>query len=206
MPEGKGERLNRIRTLSRSLLLLFFLISTSLAADESPPWTLERLMQALAGVEQHQARFSETRELSLLQQALTSTGTLSFQRPDRLIKEFDPPHGVRYEIDANRLLIRGRDGGEEIIRLDNAPQLLAYVAAMQAVLAGDLERLHSYFELRLEGPREAWNLLLTPKEPGLARQVRQVEISGAHSEVLRFLILEQGGDRIITRLQRPDAE
>jgi hypothetical protein len=172
-------------------------------ADESADWTLDRLMQALAGVQQHQARFTETRELSLLQQELTSNGSLSFQRPGRLIKQFDPPSGLRYEIDANRLLIRKQDGSEETIRLDNSPHLLAYVAAMRAVLAGDLQRLQRFFELRINGSSEEWQLLLTPKQTGLARQVKQVEVSGSHHHINRFLILEQGGDRIITRLHKP---
>jgi hypothetical protein len=174
-------------------------------AGGSADWTLENLMQALASVQQRQARFTETRELSLLQQALTSNGTLSFQHPDRLIKQFDPPDGLRYEVNANRLLIRKQDGSEETIRLDNSPHLLAYVAAMRAVLAGDLPRLQRFFELRLEGNREAWQLLLTPKQAGLARQVRQVEISGSQLDIIRLLILEQSGDRIITRLHKPDA-
>jgi hypothetical protein len=206
MPEGKEQRLNRLRTGSWSLPLLWFLLGTSILAEASAGWTLENLMQTLASVERRQARFTEIRELALLQQDLTSTGSLSFQRPDSLVKQFDPPEGLRYEITAKRLLIRRRDGSEEIIRLDNAPQLLAYVAAMQAVLAGDLERLASYFELHLEGTREAWQLRLTPKEPGLARQVNRVEITGADDTVMGFVIVEQGGDRIITRLHQPDAQ
>ncbi len=169
-------------------------------------WDIPQLMQALAGVEQRQARFTETRELSLLQQALTSEGTLSFHRPDTLIKQFDPPQELRYEIDAQRLRIRRGDGSEETLRLDNAPQLLAYVAALRAVLAGDQEELQRYFALRLEGDAEAWRLQLTPREPGLARQVREVTIRGVEDDIREFTLWQQGGDRITTRLHPAHAE
>lgn len=187
-----------------ALLLLCLVYSIGLRA-ETASWTVEYLMQSLADVEQRQARFTEIRELSVLQQALTSEGSLSFRRPDTLTKQFDPPNGLRYEIDANRLLIRKSDGREEIIRLDNAPQLQAYVAALRAVLAGDLKRLQAYFELHLNGNRDDWQLMLTPREPGLARQVVQIEITGSQSSIAQFVVSEQGGNRIITRLHASHA-
>jgi hypothetical protein len=163
-------------------------------------------MQSLAGVEQRESRFVEIRQLALLDQALSSRGTLSFQQPDRLSKTFDPPDGLRYEIEANRLLIQKPDGSTETMRLDNAPRLLAYVAAMRAVLAGDREQLQRYFKLRLDGRPESWQLLLTPLEQDLARQVRHIEIDGDRSEVSRFRILEQSGDLTTTRLQQSNAQ
>jgi hypothetical protein len=73
---------------------------------------------------------------------------------------------------------------------------------MRAVLAGDLQRLQRFFKLRLDGSREEWQLLLIPKQAGMARQVKQVEITGSQLDIIRLLILEQGGDRIITRLHK----
>lgn len=182
------------------------LVCVSALANARPDWTLERLMQDLSKVEQRQTRFVETRELGLLQQALTSRGSLSFRRPDRLLKRFDPPNGVSYEIEANRLRIRKADGSEEVVRLDNAPRLLAYVTAMRAVLAGDLEALRRYFELRLEGDHEHWRLFLTPREPTLTRQVKRIEVEGSNQGISRFQILEQSGDRILTRLLPSDEQ
>jgi hypothetical protein len=197
---------NRYGGSGRALLFILALIGATAMAAEKPAWTPAHLMQALSEVDQRQTRFVETRELSLLQQALTSRGSLTFQRPDHLVKSFDPPMGLSYEIEADRLLIRKPDGSEEIVRLDNAPQLQAYVAAMRAVLAGDLAQLERYFEPRLDGERERWRLRLIPKAPSLSRQVEAVEIEGSDTTIHRFLIFEQGGDRIVTRLLPSDAE
>lgn len=205
MHERKVQRL-KISPATTLLLLISCLITPILAGAEPAAWSLDSLMHALSSVEQRQARFSETRELSLLQQALTSKGTLSFQRPDTLIKQYDPPNGMRYQIDANRLLMRKAGGEEMVIRLDNAPQLQAYIAALRAVLAGDMGQLQTFFELHLEGDRKAWQLTLTPKQPGLARQVMRIEIFGSAQEIEQFVVLEQAGDRTTTRLHEQHAE
>lgn len=187
-------------------LLILTLISTTPSAAGTEAWSVDRLMQILAGVEQRESRFVETRQIALLEQTLTASGRLSFQQPDRLSKAFDPPGGLHYEIEANRLQIHRPDGSRETLRLDNAPRLLAYVAAMRSVLAGDSGQLQDYFELHLDGQPEAWQLRLTPIEPGLASQVRHIEIEGAGSHVSLFRILEQSGDLTTTRLQQPDEE
>lgn len=203
---GRMRKIDHRQKFGLGRLLILVLISTTVSATDPEEWTLVHLMQTLASVEQRESRFVETRELALLEQALISRGTLSFQQPDRMSKAFDPPEGLRYEIESNRLLIQRPDGNRETLRLDNAPRLLAYVAAMRAVLAGDSEQLETYFELSLGGQPEAWHLRLTPLEPGLTRQVRHIEIEGSGSDISNFRILEQNGDLTTTRLHQADAE
>jgi hypothetical protein len=190
------------KSLTAKLIALFWILlpGASVYSAEAP-WKLDQLMHALAGAQQHQARFVEIRELALLQQPLRSEGTLRFRPPNTLIKQFDPPNGLYYEIDDNRLLIRKPDGEEEIVRLDNAPQLLAYATALRAVHTGDLKQLQRYFGLSLSGNRDTWRLLLTPKANELSHQVRNIEITGSGGNIGRFVVSEQGGDQIITSLQ-----
>jgi outer membrane lipoprotein-sorting protein len=197
------QRLSKIQPdLRRALrhLLMLGLFVTPLLQAATPAWSLDQLMQRFAEVERRQARFSETRELALLDSDLTSEGSLSFEAPDHLTKAYDPPDSQSYEITGNRLTIRKADGTQEIVLLDNSPQLLAYIASLRAVLAGDLHQLQRYFDTRLSGSAEAWRLTLTPREPRLARQILRIEITGRQTDVLQFVVIEQGGDRIVTRL------
>jgi hypothetical protein len=187
--------------MAKLISLFWILLAGATAHAAEAPWKLDQLMSALAGAQQHQSRFVEIRELALLQQPLKSKGTLRFRPPNTLIKQFDPPNGLYYEIDDNRLLIRKPDGVVEIVRLDNSPQLLAYVTALRAVVAGDAEQLRRYFGLSLNGNRDAWRLLLTPKAKELSRQIRNIEITGTGGNVGRFVVSEQGGDQITTSLQ-----
>lgn len=182
------------------VLLLLSLCFSPLSRAGLPEWSPERLMQAFAGVDRHQARFIESRELALLQNTLTSEGTLSFTAPDSLVKQYDPPGGQRFEIAGNRLTIRDSDGREKIVLIDNSPQLLAYIASLRAVLAGDLHRLQTYFQLQLSGTADDWLLTLTPTQSHLAKQILRIEISGTRAEILQYVVIEQGGDRILTQL------
>ena len=195
-----------MKTLLLKLAMFSWLWSQTVTATEARDWGIDRLMQAMAQVQTHQARFTETHEMALLQQAMTTHGALTFERPDRLVKQFDPPHAQRYEIDAKRLLIQGSDGTEEIIRLDNAPQLLAFISAMRAVLAGDQTSLAEHFELSLTGVRQDWRLRLTPIASLLASQLRGIEITGSSNRITTFLVTEQTGDRLLMRLHHTDGE
>jgi len=167
---------------------------------ESPAWSLEQLMRLFAGVEHRQSHFTETRELALLESALESSGTLTFQAPNRLIKSFDSPAGLSYEIVDNRLTLRKAHGQQEVVLLDNSPQLLAYIASLRAVLAGNLAQLDRYFNTHLSGTRDAWLLTLTPRDSQLARQLMRIEMSGSEANIRQFIMIEQGGDRILTTL------
>lgn len=189
---------------SRSLcaLLLGLLVSPLSWADDFA-WSLERLMAQFAGIEHRESRFIETRELALLNNSLESTGTLSFDAPDSLRKSYDPPSSLSYEITGNRLTLRKADGSLETVLLDNAPLLLAYIASLRAVLAGDQTQLNLYFDPHLSGTQADWLLSMVPRDPQLAGQVLRLEIIGRQAEIEQFIVIEQGGDRIITRLQAP---
>ncbi|MCU7853082.1 MAG: outer membrane lipoprotein carrier protein LolA [Candidatus Thiodiazotropha sp. (ex Monitilora ramsayi)] len=190
------------RFLSRAVLLLGLLLTTQIQAETST-WTLAQLMLQLSEIEHRETRFTETRELSLLNHALESQGTLSFSAPNSLSKQFDPPHGLGYGIEGSRLTIRRSDGSMETLLLDHSPQLLAYIASLRAVLAGDLPALSVYFETRLKGSYNDWQLTLLPRESTLSQQVSQIEVTGQHADIRKFVVTEQGGDRIITQLHTP---
>ena len=190
----------RCKPLRCCYLLLGLLMTDPLWAD-APVWSLDKLMALFSTIEHRAAEFTEIRELALLDNSLESSGTLTFDAPDSLRKSFDPPLGLSYEINGNRLSLHKADGSQETVLLDNAPQLIAYVASLRAVLAGDLSQLELYFDTRLNGTEAAWLLTLVPKDSKLKRQISHIEISGRQAEIEQFIIIEQGGDRTLTRLQ-----
>ncbi|MCU7844755.1 MAG: outer membrane lipoprotein carrier protein LolA [Candidatus Thiodiazotropha sp. (ex Monitilora ramsayi)] len=192
-------------TLRTALLLLSLFMTASIQA-EATDWTLAQLMLKFTETGQRENRFTEIRELSLLNHSLESKGTLTFTPPDRLSKQFDPPDGLGYGIEGNRLTIRKSDGSIETLLLDHSPRLLAYIASLRAVLAGDLPGLSVYFDTELKGSSADWQLTLLPREPKLSQQVSRIEITGQKADIRQFMVIEQGGDRITTRLhsQRED--
>lgn len=178
---------------------LMLIIQTSISVAEEPAWSLEYMMQQWQLAGERQARFTEVRELALLDQPIEQTGTLLFQPPDRLLRTLSPPSNTRYEIEGNRLTLwRGEQ--QQTLLLDNLPELLAFSASFRAILGGDTETLKSFFKPDLSGNRQAWILTLIPIEAKLAAKVARIEINGQALEINRYRVVETNGDQIITQL------
>ena len=190
--------LNRSGIYSLSLVLLLFSLSLPAVAEE-PHWSLDYLMNQWQASGERQARFTETRQLALLDQPIEQQGTLLFQPPDRLVRTLAPPSSTKYEIEGNRLTL-WRNQQQQVVLLDNIPELLAFSASFRSVLSGDRETLERYFNPELTGNRDAWSLNLIPKEGALGSKIKRIEITGTALQIERYLVIESNGDQIITQL------
>ncbi|MCG8122625.1 MAG: outer membrane lipoprotein carrier protein LolA [Candidatus Thiodiazotropha taylori] len=190
--------LNRSGTGSLSLILLLFSLGLTAVADE-PRWSLDYLMDQWQASGERQARFTETRQLALLDQPIEQQGTLLFQPPDRLVRTLAPPSNAKYEIEGNRLTL-WRNQQQQVVLLDNIPELLAFSASFRSVLSGDRETLERYFSPELTGNLDAWSLNLIPKEAALGSKIKRIEITGTALQIERYLVIESNGDQIITQL------
>ncbi|MCG7959729.1 MAG: outer membrane lipoprotein carrier protein LolA [Candidatus Thiodiazotropha taylori] len=190
--------LNRSGIGSLSRILLLFSLSLTAAAEE-PRWSLDYLMQQWQASGERQARFTETRQLALLDQPIEQQGTLLFQPPDRLVRTLAPPSNAKYEIEGNRLTL-WRNQQQQVVLLDNIPELLAFSTSFRSVLSGDRETLERYFIPDLTGNRDAWSLNLIPKETALGSKIKRIEITGTALQIERYLVIESNGDQIITQL------
>ncbi|MBW9271191.1 MAG: outer membrane lipoprotein carrier protein LolA [Candidatus Thiodiazotropha sp. (ex. Lucinisca nassula)] len=190
--------LNRYGIHALSLIPLLFSLSLTAAAEE-PRWSLDYLMDQWQVSGERQARFTETRQLALLDQPIEQQGTLLFQPPDRLVRTLAPPSTTKYEIEGNRLTL-WRNQQQQVILLDNIPELLAFSASFRSVLSGDRETLERYFTPELTGSQNAWSLNLIPKQGALGSKINRIEITGTALQIQRYLVIESNGDQIITQL------
>ncbi|MBW9258246.1 MAG: outer membrane lipoprotein carrier protein LolA [Candidatus Thiodiazotropha sp. (ex. Lucinisca nassula)] len=190
--------LNRYGIHALSLIPLLFSLSLTAAAEE-PRWSLDYLMDQWQVSGERQARFTETRQLALLDQPIEQQGTLLFQPPDRLVRTLAPPSSTRYEIEGNRLTL-WRNQQQQVVLLDNIPELLAFSASFRSVLSGDRETLERYFTPELTGSQNAWSLNLIPKQGALGSKINRIEITGKALQIQRYLVIESNGDQIITQL------
>jgi outer membrane lipoprotein-sorting protein len=183
----------------RLLLSLFLLVTVSTPMAEDTVWSLEHLMKQLRSIGERHAKFTEVRELALLDQPIKQTGTLQFLPPDRLIRTLSPPSNTRYEIEANQLTL-WQDDEQQILLLDNLPELLAFSASFRSVLGGDMETLNTYFTATLTGDANTWTLTLIPKDKDFAKKISHIEITGREVEIDRYLVVETSGDQTVTHL------
>jgi outer membrane lipoprotein-sorting protein len=161
----------------------------------------KELMALLAGVETATARFVETRHSALLRKPLVSSGTLSYQRPNRIVRHTEMPQEERIVLDKGRLTIENRTlGSATAASLSKTPGVSALVESIRATRAGDLAALERYYEVRVSGARAKWRIDLVPRAPGLAQYVDSVAVSGNGARIARIEVREASGDRTVTEI------
>jgi hypothetical protein len=162
------------------------------------------LMGTLAQRRSGEARFVEQRFVSVLDQTLTYTGTLSFTAPDRLARHTLTPRPESFVVEGNQLTLQR---GERVRRLalDNVPELAAMVEAMRGTLSGDGTALKRYFKPTVQGAASRWTLTLVPIDFRLLGVVRQLRIDGQRADVRVVELQLADGDRSVMSIE-PVAE
>lgn len=176
-------------------------LCTAAASHGASTLTPEALMAQLAGVASSRARFVETRQSALLKQPLVLTGTLVYQRPDRLEKHVATPFVESVTIAGSRVDIARPGETGRTIAMPPAGPARALAESLRATLAGDLPALARHFVVEVAGTPGAWTMTLTPRDPALAATVERVTFAGAADRVQRIDVLEASGDRSVTTIQ-----
>jgi hypothetical protein len=177
--------------------LLLMWISLSVRADTLPSsaWTPEQLMRSLAAVTAVDATFTEQKELAILQEPLITRGILRYRAPSYLKKQILQPYTESYEVDQDWLVIETPTEGQRHFQLRGYPLLRAFVEAIRATLAGDLQTLERYYQVQFQGQAAGWTLRLEPGDAEMARYVLAIVIHGQENRLLSIETLEANSDR-----------
>lgn len=178
------------------------LLAAALALMAGPAAALElsELMGLLAQRRSGEARFSEQRFVSGLDQTLRYAGTLSFTAPDRLARHTQTPRPESFVVEGNRLVLE-RGGHSRQMQLDSQPELAAMVAAMRGTLSGDASALQQHFKPTVSGTPAQWSLTLVPLEYRLLAVVRQLRIDGTLSDLHTVEVQLADGDRSVMTIE-----
>ncbi len=162
---------------------------------------LPALMGKLSQVRSAEGNFTERKYYSILNEPLILTGRVLYRAPDYVRKEYDDPGSENYEVRGDNLTVEYPDGRRRDLSIDEHPLLRAFVESYRATLAGDLERLHRDFDVEVDGPMDAWQLRLTPRNPELAEFLNAVVMGGRDGTVYSVETLEAGGDRSVMTVE-----
>lgn len=176
----------------RSVLLIVFIYAGSpvqiAIADE-----LENLMQAMAAVKHRVVRYQEEKQMELLEVPLSSTGTLEYIAPDKLVRSIHSPSQVRYIIDNKTVTIeKGKNSRSR--NLDDLPLVRAFVESFRAIMAGDLMSLQAHYEIGFSGDLNQWKITLQPKDKNLAFYIAQLQLSGVGDSIRLYIVEDSNGD------------
>ncbi|MCP4809572.1 MAG: outer membrane lipoprotein carrier protein LolA [Proteobacteria bacterium] len=142
------------------------------------------------------ADFTQVRHSQLLSRPITSSGTLAFERPDRMAWTVTAPARSTFILDGAKVGMAYPDLGmrEEIDLASNA-EVASLVQGMMVWLGGDLETVSKDYDVAWASgtPSVA---TLTPKDDKLSAIIGTLDLSIAESTIQKVVITEPDGDRV----------
>jgi len=195
---------SKINCLALIATWLFVVLYTIDAyAQANAVWGPEQLMTQLGQFQQGKAHFVERKYMKVLQSPLELTGTLTYEVRGKLVKQTLQPTPETLTIDDDRLTIERR-GKKRTLRLQDYPQLWAFVASIRSTLNGDLVTLRQFYDLKLEGDEQRWELALQPKDTRMRVVIDVIQISGSEGHINTVEVREAKGDRsVMTIVEDP---
>ncbi len=176
------------------MLLLPLMLSSDVPPEALTAWA------RMAEVERLEADFVQVRHSRLLSKPFSSSGTLRFERPERLAWSVEEPSPSTFVMDGSRVGMWYPDlGVREEIDLAGSPETASLVQGMMIWLGGDLDRVTEQYEFSWAAPTAT----LRPKDASMKVIVDRLEltISGEPPLVSSVVIHEPDGDRVEITLQ-----
>jgi hypothetical protein len=186
---------NSSRRRLASLVLATFLCAGPAPAFAAEAWGIEQLMAMFGQVQASDARFVERSSLSLLNEPVETSGTLSYVRPHIVEKRTLQPQREILRVEGDRLTLTQADGTARSVSVSAMPEIEAYVESIRATLNGDLDKLKRFYNTALEGTAEGWRLQLAPLNRSVSETVRLVVISGSNGSIGQIDVYQTDGDR-----------
>jgi hypothetical protein len=158
-----------LQTLSASLLLL---TSTCL-------WSLDlqTVLENTAVTPPARVGFREERHNPMLKEPIMLTGYLEYLKPGQLRKVIETPFEEAFLITEDFIEIE-RDGKTRRLSLRKTTAVRAMLAGIEAILAGQTDRLVSVFRYELSGTSASWSLQLEPISAKLSAQLTAMLVQG----------------------------
>ena len=161
---------------------------------------LPQLMRLLAEVRSGEATFTAQRHSSLLDRPVESSGRLSFQAPDRFVRETLKPRSESIAVDGNTIVMR-QGSRSRTLQLDSVPEAAVIVEAVRGTLTGNREAIERHFEAQVSGAPAKWTLLLAPRAPRLRELVTQIAVTGERAALREITISMTGGDYSVMKIK-----
>lgn len=130
-------------------------------------------------IESLQGRFEQQKKITVLPAPLVSSGRFSLQQGEFIEWQLLAPvqQTIRLTPGGITLEAVGKPAGQlgDAMPAQGAETL---TRVFMAVVSGEWQTLRDYFEVAASGTPEQWQLLLTPRSPGLAAYIREITIRG----------------------------
>ena len=182
--------------------LVCALVSPAAGAPcDSTDACLKVLGAAQASTQSIDARFVQTKHLSLLDEPLVSTGRFRFRRPDHVRLDVETPHPSTILIAGRSVTIPGLPATEQ--RAVAESPMAAMFTELGAVFAGNLDHAPAHFTIVARGEGDAIEVTLTPTAADFQRLFRTIALrfAGPDTMVTSMRLDDALGDRLEVELR-----
>jgi outer membrane lipoprotein-sorting protein len=188
-----------MKYLSVFVSSIALLLSANVHANDIDMPTLMRLFAASKSVK---AEFAERKFVKILDAPVESNGELLFKAPDRLEKRTLLPRPEILVIEGSKVSIE-RGSFKRTMSLDDFADMASLVRSLTATFRGDQVSIEQYFNWKLSGSINKWQLVLKPKTSKLFITLREIRLAGDNSYVHTVETTLTDGDRSLMTLSRP---
>lgn len=122
-------------------------------------------------------QFREQRHNPMLKEPLLLSGYLEYIKPGHLGKVVETPFKEAFILEDGKIEIQQK-GKTRRLSVNKSKPLKAMLDGIEAVLAGDSEKLASSFEYQLDGSQHEWKLYLIPKSKKVAKHLSAMTVTG----------------------------
>ena len=195
MTNRRATRPNRnalIASAGAALALTFFLVAPALATD-LPSLDLRTVLANTTVTPPGRVTFREERHNPMLAEPLVLTGHLEYLELGVLRKVIETPFQEAFQVDAQHIIIE-RDGQTRKLSLNKSRSLRTILGAIEAILAGEADRLESDFDYELSGTVDSWTVRLTPISQRIAKQLESLQVSGDGESATGIRVDLAGGE------------
>ena len=176
-----------------SLLLLSTWAGSGVAGEQT--WSLETLLTELAVSRNTNMRYTEEKNIGLLDHTLVSSGWLRFVHPDTLIREVDGSQGLLYRMQGDSLSVEQAGSVKRRHSISDLPEAQLFADTLRALLSGNADYLRHHHRLRLSGSRTGWELHLEPMAETKRNAIKGITITGDDKWIRTLAIKEFDGDQ-----------
>lgn len=193
---------NRKQKFQWSAALIAAVLCSGFPAFAGENWDIETLMEKLSKVEYAKLDFVETKQSIFLLIDTTLKGIMEYRAPSYIEKNTLSPYQERVTIDGDSMVIEktpiaGKQQDVVIVQrisVESHPVLNAAVESIRAMLAGNYETLSETYTLNLNGDKEHWELVLTPKTKEILRYIQSINLTGEDIKVKNIVTIQADGD------------
>ncbi len=175
------------------------------ALAEAPPIEALEAWKELSAPATLQAEFVQVRHSRLLSQPIQSTGSLAFEKPDRMAWSVDSPARSTFVMDGTQVGMAFPDlGVRETLDLASSPEVASLVTGMMVWLGSDLERVQQDYELTWETD----HAVLIPRSEQLKNIIGSLDLTlaGSPKRIQSVTIVEPDGDRVTITFSKVRAD